>query len=189
MTTHLSVFRTMLAKDNWVILDTETTGLHDGEIVQIAIIDQHGQPLINTYVKPHDGIPADATRIHGITEEMVADEPTWAEISPRVEGILGGRDVIVYNAAYDRKIMHLSAERAGLPHVDWKGLAAWHCAMEAYAEFHGEWNSYHGSFRWQSLTNACRQCGIEVADAHSALGDCLMTLQVIRYLSTQNGGV
>ena len=65
-------------RDNCLILDAETTGLgEDAEIVEITIIDTTGKPLINTLVKPSTPIPAEATAIHGITNEMVRHAPTW----------------------------------------------------------------------------------------------------------------
>lgn len=52
------------------------------------------------------------------------------------------------------------------------------------AEFHGDWNDYHQSYRWQKLTDAVRQMRVTVdAKAHDALGDCLMTLAVIKKMA------
>ena len=66
---------------NCAILDTETTGLYDdAEIVEISIIDENGGVLLDTLVKPLKPIPAEATAIHGITNEMVATAPTWVAI-------------------------------------------------------------------------------------------------------------
>lgn len=169
-------------RNNFVVLDTETTGLHDGEICQIAIIDHEGKTLLDQLVKPTSPISADATRIHGITNDQVKDSPGWADVALRVKQILAGKDVVVYNAVYDRKMMHKSAEHAGIEKIDWKALSPWYCAMEAYAEHHGEWNDYHQSFRWQKLAVAANQCGVKVENAHNALGDCLMTLGVVREL-------
>lgn len=170
-------------RGNFVILDTETTGLNQGEIVQIAIIDPAGSVLLDTLVKPVLGIPVDAQQIHGITPQMVKDAPAWQNIIFQIQEILTARDVITYNATYDRRMFHQSSEVAGLVKFDWKALSPWHCAMLAYAEFNGEWDSYHGNFRWQRLSVAARNCRVEVKDAHSALGDCLMTLGVIRYMA------
>jgi DNA polymerase III epsilon subunit-like protein len=170
-----------------VVLDTETTGLHDGEIVQIAIADYSGKVLLDTLVKPVQGIPAEATRIHGITEEMVKDAPGWGEVVSQVENILKGRMVVVYNAVYDRKMMHLSSEHAGLPKTDWRAFSQWWCAMEAFAEVYGDWNSYRRSYTWQSLTNACRYYGIPVTNAHTALGDVMLTLELCRKMFGATG--
>lgn len=178
----LEILRGVFERRNFVILDTETTGLNDGEICQIAIIDGAGTVLLDTLVKPVLPIPIDATRVHGITDRDVATAPGWREIAPRVLDILTGHDVITYNAVYDRKMMHRSAEHAGIEKIDWKTFSPWYCAMEAYAEFYGDWNAYYQSYRWQRLSFAASNCGVRVENAHNALGDCLMTLGVINHI-------
>lgn len=178
----LQKFCETLKGKNFLVLDTETTGLDDGEVVQIAIINNAKDVLLNTFVKPAQPIPVDATRIHGITDEMCKDAPTWIDLAPEIKKILEGQLLVVYNAVYDRKMMHKTQERHDLPKIEWKEIADWHCAMEAYAEFYGEWNNYHGNYRWQRLSVAAQNCGIRVAAAHSALGDCLMTLGVVKHL-------
>jgi len=180
----LEGFKAMVKRGGFVVLDTETTGLNDGEICQIAIIDADGNTLLNSYVKTVKPIPAEAQRIHGITDEMVASAPGWAAIAPRVKELLSGKDVVIYNAVYDRKMMHKSAEHAGMDKIEWKDIARFWCAMEAYAEHHGDWNDYHQSYRWQKLTDAVRQQRLTIdATAHDALGDCLMTLAVVKKMA------
>jgi DNA polymerase III subunit epsilon len=180
----LDGFCEMVRAGDYVVLDTETTGLSDGEICQIAIVDANGEVLLDTLVKTTQPIPEGATYIHGITGSDVANAPTWAALQPRVRGILKGRNVVIYNATYDRKMMHKSDERAGLQRTDYKLEATYWDAMEHYAEHRGEWNDYHGNYRWQKLTNAARQVGISVENAHTALGDVLMTLAVIKAMAT-----
>lgn len=174
-------------RGNFLVLDTETTGLERGEIVQIAVIDPDGKPLLYSYVKPAFDIPHDATRVHGITDAHVMGAPSWAQISAALLDIVRGRELVIYNAVYDRKMMHQSAERAGIPKTDWKTVAPNHCAMLAYAEFIGAWNDYRGSYRWHKLTDAALACDVPVAAAHDALGDCMMTLGVIRFMCGVNG--
>ena len=182
-TPNLNQLWAAIRRDNWLVLDTETTGLHQGEIVQIAIVDRWGKTLLDTLVKPVGDIPEEATQIHGITNEMVKDAPTWDFLQLRVAALVSGKDLIVYNAKYDRKMMHQSAEAWGMPKTDWKVIANWVCAMEAYAEHHGEWNEYRGSYTWQSLTAAMKQTKLIVSNAHTALGDCLMTWDLVKYLA------
>lgn len=174
----------VIRSNRFVILDTETTGLNrTDEIVEIAVIDSAGQTLLSTFVKPSNRIPAEATRIHGITDVMVADAPNFSFIVPSLLDVLTGQNVIVYNAIYDRKMLHQSAEANGLPKTDWKELSRWWCAMETFAEIYGEWNSYRQSYKWQTLSTACRHYGLPVSNAHSALGDCEMTLAVCRAMA------
>ena len=97
--------RDELTRDDWVILDTETTGLHNAEIVEIAIVNHLAEPLLNTLVKPSISIPADVVAIHGIDDAMVADAPSFPEIYPQIVEVLEGKRVFIYNAAFDIKIL------------------------------------------------------------------------------------
>ncbi len=172
----------VIKSGEFVILDTETTGLYAGsEIVSIAIIDSKGETLLDTLVKPAQPIPTDATRIHGITNEMVKDAPPFP--LDQIHELLAEQQVIVYNASYDQTMLYRSAESAGMTRVDWAGIADWHCAMEHFAEIYGEWNEYHGNYRWQRLETACRYYKIPVVGAHGALADCLMTLEVCKKMA------
>lgn len=175
----------LAAPGQLVILDTETTGLKVGEVVQIALVDGSGAVLLDQLVKPSAPIPPGATQIHGITDAMVAGAPNWGEVALMVRAVLEGRDVVVYNAVYDRSMLYQSGERAGMERIAWRDLARWHCAMEQYAAWYGDWNEYHQSYRWQRLTQACQQLGLPEPDApaHSALGDCLRTLGLLKALA------
>lgn len=168
-----------------LILDTETTGLHSGEVCEIAVINCNGETLLNTYIKPVNSIPLDATAIHGISDDTVKDAPGWADVVDDLIALLSGNDLVVYNALYDRRMFHQSDEVADLPRVEWRSVARWHCAMEKYAEFWGDWNDWHQSYRWQKLTDACYQQRIPDPDApaHSALGDCLRTLALLKAMA------
>ena len=181
--TYLTAFQKSLIGNNFVVLDTETTGLQAGEIVSIAIIDNHGETLLNTLVKPKNPIPADATRIHGITDEMVRDAPNWPEIARIVELKTQGKNVVVYNAVYDRRMMHQSSELWDYQEPIWKEISTYFCAMEAFAEAYGDWNEYRGSYRWQSLATAYRHVTARPWEQeHGALSDCLSTLKVVDWL-------
>lgn len=169
----------VLESGDYVILDTETTGLK-GEILQIAIVDSKGNTLLNTLLQPKREIEPGATAVHGITADMVKGYPTYPDLLTQLKEILTGQNVIVYNAKFDREMLHLTAEAWGLPKVEWKELAMWYCAMERFASIYGDWNSYHQSYRWQKLSTAASYYGIPVVNAHDALGDCLMTLEVCR---------
>jgi DNA polymerase-3 subunit epsilon len=76
--------REQLNHEDWVILDTETTGIVRAEIVEIAIINHLGETRLDTLIKPSIPIPAEVTELHGISDAMVADAPTFPEAYPRI---------------------------------------------------------------------------------------------------------
>jgi len=167
----------------YLILDTETTGLERGEVVQISVVDSSGTALINTLVKPVEPIPASTTRIHGITNQMVASAPRFADVIDNLHSTLNGQQVIVYNAVYDRKMLHQSAEAAGIEKTDWKAVSRWWCAMEGFAEVYGDYNAMRRSYRWQKLATAARYYSLPMVDEHTALGDCLTTLAICKRMA------
>ncbi len=177
-----------VAAQNYVILDTETTGLHDGEIIEIAIIDNYGKTLMDQRIKPYGIVPVQATAVHGIKLEDLEAEPFFDDVVLQIKGHLAGKDVIVYNATYDRKMLHKSAEYAHIDRINWKSFSNWICAMNAFSPIYGEWNDYHQNYRWQKLTTAAAHYSVEVENAHSALGDCLMTYGVVQKMVEVNEG-
>ena len=174
---------------NALLLDTETTGLgDDAEVVELALIDCAGAVLLDTLVRPSGPVPAEAAAIHGITDAMLAGAPTWSEIHARFCDLVEGRQVVIYNREFDVRVIRQTAHRYGLPAPQGFDLeldgSAVHCAMQAYAGFHGEWSEEKGQYRWQRLSAAAAQQGVTVTNAHRALGDCLMTLGVVRAMAS-----
>jgi len=185
----------LMNRTDWVILDTETTGLSNiDEAVSIGVIDHTGNVLLDTLVKPANAfITQHVAALHGITQEMVSDAPTFLQVLPDLHSAVAGKTIVVYNAPFDRRIIAQSVEpyivAAGYPEFGetehWPmyeeiATTAWLDIMAPYAEFHGEWNEYHQSYRWQRLTAAAAQMRVPIVAAHRAVGDCIMTLGVIR---------
>ncbi|MGL4618720.1 MAG: exonuclease domain-containing protein [Chroococcidiopsis sp.] len=150
----------ILSKGDWTILDTETTGLDEAEIVEIAIIDHQGETLLNTLVKPTIPIPAQASAIHGISDEMVKNAPSFPEVFTLLHSALEGKQVLIYNADFDIGVLgycrklHKLEPPLGLTRRTM-------CIMQWYSQWCGDWSSYHESYRWQKLDGG-----------HRALGDC-----------------
>lgn len=166
-----------------IYLDTETTGLKQtDQIVEICLLDHDGTVLLDSLVKPTVKIPPDATRVHHITDAMVADAPTWPELWPQLEPILAQRRSAIYNAEYDLRLLQQSHRAHGLM---WSTPVSSFCVMKLYAQFRGEWNSRSRSYRWYSLEDARRQCGLDLPNAHRACADTLLTRAVLHWLAVQ----
>jgi DNA polymerase III subunit epsilon len=152
--------------DEFVILDTETTGLGPAAaVVQIGVIDLSGDVLMDSLVQPGFPIPPEATAIHHITDEMVKLYPDYEHLFAWLLESVLGKTIISYNANFDRTMLFQSGYGKA-PQLS----CHWNCAMENYASFWGDWNPKYRSFRWQPLPGA----------GHSALSDCRATLQLIK---------
>jgi DNA polymerase-3 subunit epsilon len=165
-----------------VFLDTETTGLDDfAEIVEIAIVDIEGKVLLNTLIKPTVPMGAEVMGIHGITNEMVSSAPSFADIWAELKPILENNTVCIYNASFDLRMIRQSWEAGGIKET--YKIHHQTCAMELFAELYGEWSSYFGSYKWQSLGTAASHLDIEMPDAHRAHADAETTRRVVMKLA------
>ncbi|OGO62467.1 MAG: hypothetical protein A2030_01670 [Chloroflexi bacterium RBG_19FT_COMBO_50_10] len=165
-----------------VYLDTETTGMHlTAEVIEIGIIDDEANILFDSLVRPRGKIDPAAARVHGITLEMLTDVPTWEMIWPQAEAVLMDRKVGVYNVEFDLRLIKQSHNRSWLNWTLPEGN--FFDIMKLYAQFHGDWDSFHRSFRYQSLEQAGRQCGIRLPNAHRAVDDCLLTRALLHHMA------
>lgn len=164
-----------------VYLDTETTGLErSDEIVEIAIVDAEGQVLRDTFVKPSRSIPADATRIHNITDEMVLGAPTWPILWSQIRPLLVGKVIVAYNAEFDMRMMQQSHERYRLP---WRDKLQPYDLLKLYAQFRGEWDPVRRAWKFHSLDQAGKYAGISLPNAHRSLADTLLARELLIYIA------
>lgn len=95
-----------------VVLDTETTGMnfngapHIGHhIIEIGAVEVINRRLtgkrFHVYIKPPRHVEEEAIKVHGITDEMLADKPTFAEIASEFLAFIQGAELIIHNAPFD----------------------------------------------------------------------------------------
>lgn len=162
------------ANPDVVFLDTETTGVdHTSEICDIGVVSIDGTVLVDQLVKPSIPIPDEASRIHGITNEMVADAPTWAEVSDLVAAAVDGRAVVIYNASYDTGILR-NAGRLIHRQIEMHH----YCAMLAFSDWKGELGRFGTSMKWHRLDVAAAEFGIPPG-GHRALQDAETARRVV----------
>ena len=193
-----SMAQTLLARDDLLVLDTETTGLSsDDEIIEIAIINKAGRSVLHTLLQPTGPIPKGATNVHGIGDYDVVGAPRMEDFGHTLVNFLQGRAVVCYNRDFDFRVINQSLRRHGyterLFHPgrrfkrDVKHLSVDSaCIMKLYAAWRGEWNAYRESYRWHRLEDTLDQCGLAFeGKAHSALSDAKAALAVLNYLATE----
>jgi len=103
-----------------IFLDTETTGLNaaggDG-IVEIGCIEMLNRRLTGNnrhyYLNPQRPSHPDALRIHGLTEEFLADKPLFTTIADELMSFLAGAEVVIHNAAFDIGFLDEELRRCG----------------------------------------------------------------------------
>ncbi len=169
-------------KLNPIFLDTETTGvgLYD-LVIEVGIVDLDGNVLFNSLVNPGRPIPEDSSKVHGITDDMVKDEPSLKTVWPEIEAILKNRAIGIYNAEFDYRLMKQSVDNVGLPWTIQRNQAF--CMMNMFAAWYGEWNRRLNNFRSQKLEFAGKFCGIDLPNNHHAVDDAKLTAALLRYLA------
>lgn len=88
--------------ENYVIFDLETTGIStkDDAIIEISAIKVEGhrpKEEFSTLVNPLRHIPAEASRVNGITDEMVREALPLKEVLPEFLSFIGGEILVGHN--------------------------------------------------------------------------------------------
>ena len=158
-----------------VVFDVETTGLfpQDGDrIVEIAAMKVKGGKVVDQFyslVNPKRPIPAQATNINQITEDMVADAPTADAVLPRLIDFISGGCVAGHNARFDMGFLCYELSLFGrrlkddTPVVDTLKMAK---GLLPYL------SSYKLSYLARSL-------GVTVTQTHRAMADVELTVAVL----------
>lgn len=161
-----------------VVIDTETTGLDVGtaRVLQIGAVrfaDGRADPraVLDLLVHPGQPIPPGSTAVHGISDAMVADAPTFAVAFAQLLAFLGDAVLVGQSIGFDVAVLRNEARRAGLrwrpPRVlDTKLLAA---ALDP-----------HGTeFELDALAN---RLGLTAGTRHRALDDAQLSAAVLERL-------
>lgn len=175
-------------RDDALILDTETTGLSElAEIVELSIINGRGSVLFNSLIKPINQIPEAVTAIHGITNHDVARAPTWPEVYTRIRHMTHKKNVIIWNADFDMRLLDQTSR-----FYDLSPVSAWDCLPICAKTQYEVWRAIPndkperrpGLYKWISLEDAAKRHGVPLpAVRHRALADCHLTLDVIEAVS------
>lgn len=108
-----------------IIFDTETTGLSpaDGDrVIEIGAVElENGFPTgrsFHVYINP-DGrqVHPDALRVHGITDQFLADKPVFSAIAAEFGAFIDGARLVAHNASFDMGFINAELARLGLAPV------------------------------------------------------------------------
>ncbi len=107
-----------------IFLDTETTGLDwrggQDRIVEIGCVEMIDRRLTgrnyHVYINPQREV-GDSERIHGLSDEFLADKPLYKAVAAEFEAFVAGAELIIHNAAFDTGFLNMEQERIGRPKV------------------------------------------------------------------------
>jgi DNA polymerase-3 subunit epsilon len=162
------------------IVDLETTGSQPASdrITEIGVIEVDGFEVTSewsTLVNPGSAIPAPVQALTGITSEMVAAAPRFAELARELYERLAGRILVAHNARFDYSFLRREFERAGL-----RFLAKTLCTVRLSRRLYGE----HASHTLDSLI---ARHGLACEVRHRALPDADAAWQFLRLAAREHG--
>ncbi|MCR5399096.1 MAG: topoisomerase DNA-binding C4 zinc finger domain-containing protein [Lachnospiraceae bacterium] len=162
---------------DYVVFDLETTGtscIRDQvvEISAVKVVDGKVAEEFSSLVNPQMPIPFYATNVNGITDDMVADAPTFDEVLKEFldfagDMILVGHNIHCFDMKFiNRDSMKYYGKEVTNTYVDTLPLA----------------RMYLPQLRHHTLTDLAAHYGIDTDGAHRALCDCRMNHQVFEHL-------
>ncbi len=167
-----------LSAATFVAFDIETTGLLPAEgdrIVAIAGVVMTANRIFigdvfHSLVNPGRLIPGNATRVHGITNEMVSGQPSVDQVLKAFQVFAADAVLVGYDTAFDMSFIRSreaeSAVRLRNPVLDILLLSM---AVHSHTPEH-------------SLDAIARRLGIDLDKRHTALGDAFITAQIFSRL-------
>ncbi|EWH12105.1 DNA polymerase III subunit epsilon [Catenovulum agarivorans DS-2] len=108
-----------------IVLDTETTGMNMAggpvyighRIIEIGCVEVVNRRLtgnhFHVYIKPDRLVDPEAIEVHGITDEFLADKPSFEQVVDEFLQFIDGADLVIHNAPFDVGFMDYEFEKCG----------------------------------------------------------------------------
>lgn len=166
-----------------IVLDTETTGLDPKSghrIVEIGCVELINHvptgEVYHQYINPERDMPAEAERVHGLSETFLKDHPVFAKISDAFVDFIGDATLVIHNASFDMGFINAELDRVGVEAIPM--YRAIDTVSMARKKFPGA---------QASLDALCRRFGIDLSgrELHGALLDSQLLADV--YLELLGG--
>lgn len=155
-----------------VFLDTETTGLSPDagdRVIEIGCIEMLGRRLsgkdLHFYLNPQRPNSEDAVRIHGLTDEFLADKPLFGSVADELLAFLAGAEVIIHNAAFDLGFLNAELRRVNKPTVESVVARVTDTLLMARESYPGKSNSLDALCRRLEVDNTGRSLHGALLDA------------------------
>ena len=155
-----------------IFLDTETTGLSPDagdRIIEIGCVEMINRRLsgrnLHFYLNPQRSSHPDAVKIHGLTDEFLADKPLFASVADELLEFVAGADIIIHNASFD--VGFLNAELKRLARAPFPGMvgSVTDSLLMARSMFPGKANSLDALCKRLEVDNTGRSLHGALLDA------------------------
>lgn len=163
--------------ENYVVFDLETTGIsaQEDSIIEISAIKVIGHEPVaefNMLVNPGTHIPAGATRVNGITDEMVKGAPGLKEVLPDFLSFIEGEILVGHNIqSFDLLFLYRAAEELLAREIPNDYVDTLFMAKACLPQL--------SRYR---LTDISAYFHIDTKGAHRALSDCIMNQRCYEHM-------
>ena len=162
-----------------VIVDVETTGTsyRYGGVIDVGVLRVENGHIVRTFaqlINPGSAIPAFITQLTGITNDDLADAPSFKEISPDLFNILDGALFVAHNARFDYAFIKEEFRRVGevfSPKT--------FCTVRLSRALYPGWINH-------KLSTLIEKLGITTGGRHRALADAEATWQALQIMTRQS---
>ncbi len=155
-----------------IFLDTETTGLNaegGDRIVEIGCVEMVGRRLTGDnrhyYLNPQRPSHPDALRVHGLSEEFLADKPRFEAVADELMDYLAGAEIVIHNAAFDIGFLNEELKRCARPGVAGQVAQITDSLLMAREMFPGKSNSLDALCKRLEVDNSNRTLHGALLDA------------------------
>lgn len=154
---------------DYTVFDLETTGISANmdDIIEISAVKVKGgivQDTFSTLVNPGRHIPAQATKVNGITDQMVSEAPLIREAMTEFLRFVGEDILVGHNIqSFDMKFIYREVEELFQETVSNDFIDTLYMARKCLPEL-----------KHHRLTDLAEHFGISSKGAHRALNDCVM---------------
>lgn len=155
-----------------IFLDTETTGLspESGDrIIEIGCVEMVNRRLtgrnLHFYLNPERKNHEDAVKIHGLTDEFLADKPLFSSVADELMSYLADAEIIIHNAAFDVGFLNEELRRLGRPKFPEQVSAVTDSLTMAREMFPGKSNSLDALCKRLEVDNTNRTLHGALLDA------------------------
>lgn len=157
----------------FIVIDVETTGLNPDKnrIVEIALLRVNNGVITETYESRfYPEGPVGKTEIHGISDADVANLPLFSAKASEIKTFIGERALVAHNAKFDLAFLRAEFSRSAFELPWLKSI----CTLEAS-------QYYLPDLYRRKLSDCCGEIGIQIDNAHSALGDAMATAKLCHF--------
>lgn len=160
-------------------IDFETANSYRGSPCSVGVVRVRGGQVVDEQrwlMRPPeaaDWFDGFNVSLHGITAKMVANEPRWRDILPRLVDYIGDDVVIAHNAGFDIGVIRYACAADGIPWPEMHFMCTLVMSRRVFRL---------PSYRLPFVTDAC---GFEMIDHHDSLADSRAVVRIVREIAVR----